>query len=135
MTPGSGGLRRAGRVTAGVLAWLWTAIERHAAAAVVLVAAVTVYAGMTWGTFAAGGSDSYCYLNQAEVFARGAAVDVEPLATEPAWPGSIDAFVPAGHKRVAGPAPGAFVPDLPRGVLADAGGRAAGGRARPRCSG
>jgi hypothetical protein len=122
------GLERLAAGAAAGSAWLWTAIERHAAAAVVLVAAVTVYAGLAWGTFAAGGSDSYCYLNQAEVFARGEVVDVEPLATDEAWPGSPEAFVPAGH-HPSPRGPGVFVPICPAGYsLLLAGAHLAGGR-------
>jgi hypothetical protein len=119
----------AGRgMLSGALAWWWTAIERHAAAAAIVLAAVTVYAGMAWGTRAAGGSDSYCYLNQAEIFARGAVSDAEPLATEPGWPGSSEAFVPAGHN--ASPLQrAAFVPICPAGYsLLLAGARLAGGQ-------
>jgi hypothetical protein len=126
---GMAGLAAGRGMLSGALAWWWTAIERHAAAAAIVVAAVTVYAGMTWGTLAAGGSDSYCYLNQAEIFARGAVTDFEPLATDAAWPGSPEAFVPAGHSRST-VAAGVFVPICPAGYsLMLAGARMAGGRA------
>jgi hypothetical protein len=96
------------------LAWWWFVLERHAAAAAVALASIAVVIGVNWGTFAAGGSDSYCYLNQAELFARGEVRDIEPLATDSAWTGSADAFVPVGHNP--SPAvPGSFVPMCPAG--------------------
>jgi hypothetical protein len=79
------------------LEWWWAAIERRAAVATAALAIATVATGLSWGTFVAGGSDSYCYLNQAELFARGEVRDFEPLATDPTWPGTVWSFVPAGH--------------------------------------
>lgn len=113
---------------ASALAWWWGAIERHATGATLAVAAVAAAMALAWGTYVAGGSDSYCYLNQAEVFARGQVHDFEPLATDRSWPGTPGAFVPAGHSQVPGRA-GAFVPICPAGyptLLAAA--RTIGGR-------
>jgi len=70
--------------------------------------------GVNWGTFAAGGSDSYCYLNQAELFGRGMVRDSEPMSVEPGWTGSPDAFVPVGHNP-SPDVPGSFVPMCPAG--------------------
>ena len=96
------------------LTWWWDTIERRGAVGALLLAVVAVVIGIRWGTFAAGGSDSYCYLNQAELFARGNVHDFEPLGADPAWPGSAAAFIPAGHSRV--PArPGAMAPICPAG--------------------
>ena len=36
-----------------------------------VLAAGTMIAGLHWGTFAVGGSDSYCYAHQAERWASG----------------------------------------------------------------
>jgi Oligosaccharyl transferase STT3, N-terminal len=104
------------------LEWWWGTIERFAQIFAAMLAIVTVLAGLAWGTFVAGGSDSYCYLNQAELFARGQARDFEPLATDPAWPGTFWSFVPAGHTP-ARDQRGYFVPICPPGyplVLAGA---------------
>ncbi|MEO6212868.1 MAG: glycosyltransferase family 39 protein [Vicinamibacterales bacterium] len=98
----------------GALSWWWSTLERRAAAAALVLSCVALAIGITWGTFAAGGSDSYCYLNQAELFARGHLRDVEPLGADTSWPGSADAFVPVGHNP--SPAvPGGFVPMCPAG--------------------
>lgn len=95
------------------LTWGWEAVERHAAKAAVGAAMAALATGVLWGTFVAGGSDSYCYLNQAELFARGAVRLFEPLATDPRWPGNAWSFAPAGHVPSADP--GYYVPICPAG--------------------
>ena len=62
----------------------------------------------------AGGSDSYCYLNQAELIARGTMRDYEPLAEDLTWPGNFWSFVPAGHMPFGQPVP-VLVPICPSG--------------------
>jgi len=72
-------------------------------------------AGIRWGTFAAGGSDSYCYLQQARAWATGQLRVVEPLALEAPWPDAPLTFAPAGHI----PSPivrGAAAPICPPGL-------------------
>ena len=72
-------------------------------------------AGIRWGTFAAGGSDSYCYLQQARAWAMGQLRVVEPLALEAPWPDAPLTFAPAGHI----PSPivrGATAPICPAGL-------------------
>ena len=96
------------------LDWWWNAIERRSAIGAGSLAAFAVAIGLQWGTFVAGGSDSYCYLNQAELFARGQVHDFEPFGADPAWPGTPGAFVPAGHSPVPSRA-GAMAPICPAG--------------------
>jgi hypothetical protein len=91
------------------LEWWWSAIERHAAKVALVAAAAALAVGIAWGTFVAGGSDSYCYLNTAELFSRGTIRDYEPLATDPGWPGNAWSFAPTGH-RPASNRPGFYVP-------------------------
>ena len=67
---------------------------RLIAAAAAIAAAV---AGLVWGTHVAGGPDSYCYLSQAELFASGHVMHIEPLAAKAPWEHGADAFVPVGH--------------------------------------
>jgi hypothetical protein len=81
-------------------------------AAAAAVAAAT--AGVVRGTSVAGGSDSYCYLSQAELFASGHVMNVEPIATRAPWDRASDAFIPVGHVR-AHSVPGATVPMCPPG--------------------
>jgi hypothetical protein len=93
--------------------------------ALALVIGALMAASVRWGSWIAGGSDSYCYVHQAErwadVFgqlARGrlAALQVpEPLALEAPWPDAELSFAPAGHV----PSPtvrGAIVPICPSGL-------------------
>ena len=96
------------------LAWHWEALQRHARTIALLLAFGTIAAGFHWGAFVAGGSDSYCYLNQAELMARGTVRDYEPLAEDLSWPGNFWSFVPAGHMPFGQPVP-ALVPICPAG--------------------
>jgi hypothetical protein len=84
-----------------------------------------VAVGLHWGTFVAGGSDSYCYSHQAERWAslvpgatiggaRGLQV-TDPLALAAPWPDAALSFAPVGHV----PSPtvnGAIVPMCPAGL-------------------
>jgi hypothetical protein len=93
-------------------------------------AAVAVaIAGAIWGTHVAGGSDSYCYLSQAELFASGRLAHEEPLAAIAAWEHAADAFIPVGHVPAARRT-GASVPMCAPGYpIAMAAVRLIGGRA------
>lgn len=81
-------------------------------AAFTALAAAT--AGMVWGTHVAGGSDSYCYLSQAELFASGRIAHTEPLASIAPWEHGRDAFIPVGYVP-AFSRPGTSVPMCPPG--------------------
>jgi hypothetical protein len=96
---------------------------RGLALALLLGAVVTV--SVRWGSWVAGGSDSYCYVHQAERWADSirqiaaghvpAVQVVEPLALDAPWPDAARAFAPAGH--VPSPTvPGAIVPVCPVGL-------------------
>ena len=93
--------------------------------AVALVIGTLVVAVVRWGSWVAGGSDSYCYVHQAERWAeviRGLAQGhvtglqvPEPLALDAPWADAGRAFAPAGHV----PSPtvaGAIVPICPAGL-------------------
>lgn len=109
--------------------WWWNFV-RQAAAPIAGVAALLVIAvGWSWGTHVAGGSDSYCYLNQAELFASGRVRQLQPIAVDAPWPNAALTFLPAGHAPAAG-YPGAVVPICPAGYpLIMAGARLLAGRA------
>jgi hypothetical protein len=93
--------------------------------ALALLLAAVVFAGLRWGTFAVGGSDSYCYVHQAERWAsllrqgfggQAAGLQVaEPLALEAPWPNAPLTFAPAGHVP-SQTVPGALVPICPSGL-------------------
>src|SRR5207237_8389232 len=83
--------------------------------AIALLAAGVFAAGVHWGTFAVGGSDSYCYVHQAERWASGRLLAVEPLALQAPWPDAPLTFAPAGH--IPSPTvPGAIAPICPSGL-------------------
>jgi len=86
---------------------------------------VLMVASVRWGSWVAGGSDSYCYVHQAERWAdvlgqlaRGRLTGLqvpEPLALDAPWPDAERAFAPSGH--VPSPTvPGAIVPICPSGL-------------------
>ena len=79
------------------------------------IAAAVLFVGLQWGTFAVGGSDSYCYVQQAYGWARGDLKPVEPLALRVSWPDAPLTFTPTGH--VPSPTvPGAIAPICPAGL-------------------
>lgn len=83
--------------------------------AIALVGAGVFATGISWGTFAVGGSDSYCYVQQARQWASGTLQVVEPLAVEAPWPDAPATFAPAGH--IASPTVrGAAAPICPAGL-------------------
>ena len=88
--------------------------------AVAALVAATCAVGVAWGTFAAGGSDSFCYVHQAQRWASlfdqtGRLQAREPLALEAPWPDAPLTFAPAGH--IPSPTvPGAIVPICPPGL-------------------
>jgi hypothetical protein len=63
-------------------------------AGVAALAALTV--GLLWGTRAAGGSDSYCYIGQAVEFAQGRTRLLEPLRERVSVPRADLVFAPVG---------------------------------------
>ena len=93
--------------------------------ALAILLAAVVAAGVRWGTFVAGGSDSYCYVHQAERWASllrqgfggqaGRLQVREPLAAEAPWPDAALTFTPSGH-RPSPTVPGAIVPICPAGL-------------------
>jgi hypothetical protein len=83
--------------------------------AVTALVAATCAAGVGWGTFAAGGSDSFCYMHQAQRWASGRLQVPEPLALKAPWPNAPLTFAPAGH--IPSPTvPGAIVPICAAGL-------------------
>ena len=85
-------------------------------AAIVIAAAVAAFiVGVRWGTDAAGGSDSSCYMNEARLFSRFTTHIDAPLASSAPWPRAAWTFTPAGHL----PSPvraDAIVPMCPPGL-------------------
>jgi hypothetical protein len=83
--------------------------------AVAAICATAAAVALRFGSFVAGGSDSYCYVHQAERWASGRLLEPEPLALDAPWPDATLTFAPAGHV----PSPivkGAIVPICPSGL-------------------
>ena len=83
--------------------------------AVAGICAALVVVAVRFGSYVAGGSDSYCYVHQAERWASARLLEPDPLATEAPWPNAELTFAPAGHV----PSPtvrGAIVPICPPGL-------------------
>ena len=78
-------------------------------------ALATAAVGVVFGTFAAGGSDSSCYLIEARLLAHGTSHIEQPLAQTAPWPDAAWTFVPAGHvpSQIS---PSAIVPICPPGL-------------------
>src|SRR5262245_51954690 len=89
--------------------------DRLAAATALVCAAAVLAVGIVWGTFAAGGSDSTCYLGEARLFTQGTTHLDRPLARAAPWPNADWTFTPAGHvpSRVGR---GLLVPMCPPGL-------------------
>jgi hypothetical protein len=96
------------------LAWLWRVLERIAWPGALLLAGAVLWAGVRWGSFAAGGSDSWGYVSQADLWLSGRLRVPEPLGRQMGWPGSMWAFVPLGYTLAK--VPDAIVPTYPAGL-------------------
>jgi Dolichyl-phosphate-mannose-protein mannosyltransferase len=77
--------------------------------------ALTAVAGVRWGAFAVGGSDSHCYAGQARMFAEGRVALAPPLLPPVPWPNAPDTFAPSGFAPGPGP-DGGSVPLCPAGL-------------------
>jgi hypothetical protein len=98
-------------------------------AAIALTAAIAaLIVGLVWGTWTAGGSDSYCYVEQAERWAAGAILAPQAIDFTPPWADRWLPLAPTGFV----PSPtvsGALAPICPSGLaLTMAPFRWAGGR-------
>ena len=83
--------------------------------ALALVVATVLVVTWQWRSYVAGGSDSYCYVHQAQRWASGRLQEVEPLALKAPWPNGPLAFAPAGHVP-SQTIPGAIVPICSAGL-------------------
>jgi 4-amino-4-deoxy-L-arabinose transferase-like glycosyltransferase len=93
-----------------------TTARRHAAQATAVLAALAALAvGIRWGTFAVGGSDSYGYVSQAEMWAQGRISVLEPRVLSMPWPKAESTMIPLGY-RMSRKTPGALVPKYPPGL-------------------
>jgi hypothetical protein len=75
---------------------------------VVLIAAAVFALALSYGSFVAGGSDSYGYVSQARLWARGTPITHEPLIAQVTWNDADKTFAPLGYRP--GREPGTIVP-------------------------
>jgi hypothetical protein len=83
---------------------------------ITLAAAVLVgFLGVKYGLLVAGGSDSYGYVSQADLFLAGDLITEQPIASQVPWPRAEETFAPLGYKPALDP-PGAIVPTYAAGL-------------------
>ena len=82
--------------------------------AIALAAASTIL-GLTLGSHAAAGADSYGYVSQSVLWSEGALVVEQPLASVVPWPNARESFAPLGYRpAVEGPSNvPTYAPGLP----------------------
>src|SRR5438105_15803554 len=73
---------------------LMSATDKVALLVAIVASLSTAAVGVVFGTFAAGGSDSSCYLIQARLLAAGTPHIEQPLALTAPWPAAAWTFVP-----------------------------------------
>jgi hypothetical protein len=104
------------RRTLEALASAWHVADgaRGASALAGAAAVWTLAAGLYFGTFASGGSDSYGYAGQARLLLQGRLTDTVPMRPGFLWPDARATLVPLGF--TAGASPGVIVPKYPPGL-------------------
>lgn len=81
-----------------VMASWWPALDRHASWLAIVAAVLTLHAGVQWGSFVAGGADSYGYVSQAHLLAKGELRIYQPIAHQVSWADSDWTFSPLGYR-------------------------------------
>jgi len=76
---------------------IWIGLDRRAGILAGIAAVCATAIGLVWGTYVAGGSDSYCYLNQALMFSNGEVRQPEPLMARAPWPRAAETLSPTAH--------------------------------------
>ena len=101
---------------AAISARAWRVLESARFETALTVAAMTwtLGAGIGFGTFASGGSDSYGYVGQARLFLQGRLTDTVPLRAEYTWPNVEATLTPLGF--TVGKPPGVIAPKYPPGL-------------------
>jgi len=107
-------VRRRGEPLKADLRALWLDLHRAGPLLIAAASAAVLAIGVAWGTYAVGGSDSHCYVAQADLFAHGRLSIDEPLGREAPWPDAPLTVAPAGFTPRPGH-PGESVPICPPG--------------------
>jgi hypothetical protein len=93
---------------------IWHAVERRAGLIAACAAVVALMIGIRYGTFTAGGSDSFGYISEADLLLKGTLVVQQPLAKEAPWPDADWTFAPLGYRP--GTTAGTIVPTYAAGL-------------------
>ena len=82
-----------------VVRWILAGARRlrWSHAATLLVLAATMFS-LSYGTRVAGGADSYGYVSQAHLWARGALTQPMPIIAQVPWPQADSTFTPLGYR-------------------------------------
>jgi len=72
--------------------------SRGSALAAGVLAALTLYAGIHWGSTVAGGADSYGYVSQANLWLRGQLRIHQDIIRASPWPLAINTWAPLGYR-------------------------------------
>jgi hypothetical protein len=104
------------RRVAALSRWTWRLLDSQTTARVLTIAAVAwvAVAGIRYGTFAVGGSDSYGYVSQAALLAQGRLTDRVPVDPSYDWYLAHLTLTPLGYAPTA--EPGAIAPTYPPGL-------------------
>ena len=108
--PGPGGRRAV--LPSGTRCWTWGPLASRSV--VPLLAAWALFAALCFGTYAAGGADSFGYLSQAQLFAQGRLTDTMPRHEGFDWPDVPATLTPLAYTRNA--VPDVLVPVYPPGL-------------------
>jgi hypothetical protein len=80
----------------------------------IALAVVTLILGIRFGTFAAGGADSYGYVSQADLWLQGSLIVEQPLGRDADWPDAVWTLAPLGYRPT--DERGMMVPIYPPGL-------------------
>ena len=91
------------RAESGRASRAWTRIDSQGSGLLLAAIAIawTLVAGVWYSTGAAGGSDSFGYVSQAHLFARGALTDAVPVRPEFTWRDAALSLIPLGYRPAA----------------------------------
>lgn len=87
---------------------------RLAVAAIPAIVLLAAFIGIYYGSFTAGGSDSYGYVSQAALWLKGSLRVEQPWVKEFSWPGREWAFAPLGYRPLS--SDGTLVPTYASGL-------------------
>jgi hypothetical protein len=95
--------------------WLRDRLERWWILAALAAAGTVLWLGLTYGSYAVGGSDSFGYVTQAYLWLQGNLhVSLEPLASKVPWPYPDESLTPLGYRP--GVTRHTMVPTYPAGL-------------------